>query len=330
MLATNQDLLCRLVAILVASAHVRYFLVLFLLRSYLTLEWAARRESEVAVKFDKQTMPEQRAKVPQQDNHCDCGVFMLQYVEQYLKKPLHQFSPNDARPALTVRLCCRACVVWVRFHSCVYACICELERSPTPHMGWLWSRTCMRACLIAMRTASERSTRACVAWLRCCRASQCGHRAHESVLTATLQIDLHDWFAPSVIREKRDDIRQILTTLKSELAPNEQPQPQQEEGQSADPPPDPALTGDCALQQVAPCPLADGMTDARPHTVRTRPPLFIDVCPVRPWAGDNSACMPAVLVGWSFPPRPSSEMCQYKGWPSACFFPQPIWRLLHA
>ncbi|XP_065184433.1 uncharacterized protein LOC135815120 isoform X2 [Sycon ciliatum] len=59
------------------------------LRSYLAEEWAARKGSPRP--FNAATMKSGYPKVPQQDNFCDCGVFVLQYVESMLQSPIQNY-----------------------------------------------------------------------------------------------------------------------------------------------------------------------------------------------------------------------------------------------
>ena len=65
---------------LVGSGHSRVFTNL---RHYLTVEWAHRRPNQPARSFDKTNMKGCYPKVPRQNNDCDCGVFLLQYVESF-------------------------------------------------------------------------------------------------------------------------------------------------------------------------------------------------------------------------------------------------------
>lgn len=65
------------------------------LREYLTCEFAARKASPETPKsgktFDKDQMPGHNAKVPQQNNFTDCGLFVLQYVEEMIRNPIADF-----------------------------------------------------------------------------------------------------------------------------------------------------------------------------------------------------------------------------------------------
>lgn len=63
------------------------------LREYLTCEYAARKAAEAPEKiFDKHAMPGHNAKVPQQNNFTDCGLFVLQYVEEMIRNPISDFK----------------------------------------------------------------------------------------------------------------------------------------------------------------------------------------------------------------------------------------------
>lgn len=54
------------------------------IRKYLNKEWQARSNSDDEVKFTSKVMPAYRVNVPRQQNGCDCGVFILAFVERFL------------------------------------------------------------------------------------------------------------------------------------------------------------------------------------------------------------------------------------------------------
>jgi len=54
------------------------------IRKYLEKEWQARSNSGDEVKFTSKVMPAYRVNVPRQQNGCDCGVFILAFVERFL------------------------------------------------------------------------------------------------------------------------------------------------------------------------------------------------------------------------------------------------------
>jgi len=73
---------------LVGSGHSRVFTNL---RHYLSTEWALRKPDKPARVFDKSNMKGCYPKIPRQNNDCDCGVFLLQYVESFFLKSIQSF-----------------------------------------------------------------------------------------------------------------------------------------------------------------------------------------------------------------------------------------------
>ncbi|KAM4558557.1 uncharacterized protein PAE49_013311 isoform 2-T2 [Odontesthes bonariensis] len=69
------------------SLHERVFK---LLREYLQSEWEVRRGS--SRDFSPDQMKSSHCKVPLQDNSSDCGLYLLQYVECFLKDPVVHFD----------------------------------------------------------------------------------------------------------------------------------------------------------------------------------------------------------------------------------------------
>nr|XP_020465171.1 uncharacterized protein LOC109965474 isoform X2 [Monopterus albus] len=69
------------------SLHERVFK---LLREYLQSEWEARRGS--SRDFGPDQMKSSHCQVPLQDNSSDCGLYLLQYVESFLKDPVVHFD----------------------------------------------------------------------------------------------------------------------------------------------------------------------------------------------------------------------------------------------
>lgn len=59
------------------------------LRDYLTCEYRSKLNDGNSRVFNKDNMPNYTVKVPQQNNFTDCGLFLLQYVEQFFKVSLH-------------------------------------------------------------------------------------------------------------------------------------------------------------------------------------------------------------------------------------------------
>ncbi|XP_044072715.1 sentrin-specific protease 7 isoform X2 [Siniperca chuatsi] len=69
------------------SLHERVFK---LLRDYLQSEWEVRRGS--SRDFSPDQMQSSHCQVPLQDNSSDCGLYLLQYVESFLKDPVVHFD----------------------------------------------------------------------------------------------------------------------------------------------------------------------------------------------------------------------------------------------
>lgn len=69
------------------SAHERVFK---LMREYLQSEWEARRGS--SREFGPDQMESSNCQVPLQDNSSDCGLYLLHYVESFLKDPVVHFD----------------------------------------------------------------------------------------------------------------------------------------------------------------------------------------------------------------------------------------------
>ncbi|XP_060944325.1 sentrin-specific protease 7 [Limanda limanda] len=69
------------------SLHERVFK---LLREYLQSEWEVRRGS--SREFSPDQMKGSHCQVPRQDNSSDCGLYLLQYVESFLKDPVVHFD----------------------------------------------------------------------------------------------------------------------------------------------------------------------------------------------------------------------------------------------
>ncbi|KAK3537643.1 hypothetical protein QTP70_017033, partial [Hemibagrus guttatus] len=65
--------------------------VMKVLQEYLEMEWRVRKGSLWS--FGKQAMNGWSVQVPQQDNHTDCGVYVLQYVESFITNPPRTFHP---------------------------------------------------------------------------------------------------------------------------------------------------------------------------------------------------------------------------------------------
>jgi len=73
---------------LVGSGHSKVFTNI---RHYLTQEWLTRKKGLPQKIFDKTTMKGCYPKVPRQNNDCDCGVFLLQYVQSFFTMPIKNY-----------------------------------------------------------------------------------------------------------------------------------------------------------------------------------------------------------------------------------------------
>ncbi|XP_043927535.1 sentrin-specific protease 7 isoform X2 [Protopterus annectens] len=61
-----------------------------ILREYLQIEWEVKRNAPR--KFNAQNMKGCVPRVPKQDNSSDCGLYLLQYVESFLQRPISNFE----------------------------------------------------------------------------------------------------------------------------------------------------------------------------------------------------------------------------------------------
>ncbi|XP_037959959.1 sentrin-specific protease 6-like [Teleopsis dalmanni] len=68
------------------------------LRDYLSCEYKLKMANATPHVFNKENMPGHCVKVPQQTNSTDCGLFLLQYVEQFFKDPVTDYR-------LPIKLC---------------------------------------------------------------------------------------------------------------------------------------------------------------------------------------------------------------------------------
>lgn len=61
------------------------------LRDYLNCEYRVKMPDSAVHTFTKDTIPGHSVKVPQQNNFTDCGLFLLQYVEQFFAEPIADY-----------------------------------------------------------------------------------------------------------------------------------------------------------------------------------------------------------------------------------------------
>lgn len=60
-------------------------------------EWQDKHGTRTDVELDMTRLKTVMPKAPTQDNHYDCGIFVLQYVEAFCLKPVT--SPSDITPS---------------------------------------------------------------------------------------------------------------------------------------------------------------------------------------------------------------------------------------
>uniref|UniRef100_A0A1B0DIK7 Ubiquitin-like protease family profile domain-containing protein n=2 Tax=Phlebotomus papatasi TaxID=29031 RepID=A0A1B0DIK7_PHLPP len=61
------------------------------LRDYLTCEYKAKICPTSNHTFNKDNMPGHSVKVPQQNNFTDCGLYLLQYVQEFFTNPIRDY-----------------------------------------------------------------------------------------------------------------------------------------------------------------------------------------------------------------------------------------------
>ncbi|XP_017863621.1 PREDICTED: sentrin-specific protease 6 isoform X3 [Drosophila arizonae] len=92
--ATNEDVPAvkqPLILIFDSLAGASRSRVVATLRDYLTCEYKVKKPDAQAHVFNKDNMPGHCVKVPQQNNFTDCGLYLLQYVEQFFKDPIKDY-----------------------------------------------------------------------------------------------------------------------------------------------------------------------------------------------------------------------------------------------
>lgn len=92
--ATNEDVPAvkqPLILIFDSLAGASRSRVVATLRDYLTCEYKVKKPDAQAHVFNKDNMPGHCVKVPQQNNFTDCGLYLLQYVENFFKDPIKDY-----------------------------------------------------------------------------------------------------------------------------------------------------------------------------------------------------------------------------------------------
>jgi Ulp1 family protease len=69
--------------------HSKKPAVIATLKQYLQSEWSAKNQGTLDV---MKTIEGHSVQVPLQSNNFDCGIFLLQYVEQFFREPITDFS----------------------------------------------------------------------------------------------------------------------------------------------------------------------------------------------------------------------------------------------
>ncbi|TMW52161.1 hypothetical protein DOY81_002720 [Sarcophaga bullata] len=89
--SSNQPIKQPLILIFDSLAGASRSRVVATLRDYLTCEYKIKMTGAPLHTFNKDNMPGHCVKVPQQNNFTDCGLYLLQYVEQFFKDPIRDY-----------------------------------------------------------------------------------------------------------------------------------------------------------------------------------------------------------------------------------------------
>lgn len=89
--STHQPIKQPLILIFDSLAGASRSRVVATLRDYLTCEYKIKMPDAPHHSFNKDNMPGHCVKVPQQNNFTDCGLYLLQYVEQFFKDPIRDY-----------------------------------------------------------------------------------------------------------------------------------------------------------------------------------------------------------------------------------------------
>lgn len=66
------------------------------IRQFVQNEWESRGNGVVIV--DEQKLPMFTPKIPQQDNYCDCGVFVIEYARSFFDNPKKFYADHEDYP----------------------------------------------------------------------------------------------------------------------------------------------------------------------------------------------------------------------------------------
>ena len=89
--STQQAIKQPLILIFDSLAGASRSRVVATLRDYLSCEYKVKQAKAVPHIFNKDNMPGHCVKVPQQNNFTDCGLYLLQYVEQFFNDPIRDY-----------------------------------------------------------------------------------------------------------------------------------------------------------------------------------------------------------------------------------------------
>uniref|UniRef100_A0A1A9Z8V3 Ubiquitin-like protease family profile domain-containing protein n=1 Tax=Glossina pallidipes TaxID=7398 RepID=A0A1A9Z8V3_GLOPL len=89
--ASQQPIKQPLILIFDSLAGASRSRVVATLRDYLSCEYKVKLPEIPAHTFNKDNMPGHCVKVPQQNNFTDCGLYLLQYVEQFFNDPIRDY-----------------------------------------------------------------------------------------------------------------------------------------------------------------------------------------------------------------------------------------------
>uniref|UniRef100_A0A1B0AK03 Ubiquitin-like protease family profile domain-containing protein n=1 Tax=Glossina pallidipes TaxID=7398 RepID=A0A1B0AK03_GLOPL len=89
--ASQQPIKQPIILIFDSLAGVSRNCVVATLRDYLSCEYKVKLPETAAHTFNADNMPGHCVKVPQQNNLTDCGLYLLQYVEQFFNDPIRDY-----------------------------------------------------------------------------------------------------------------------------------------------------------------------------------------------------------------------------------------------
>uniref|UniRef100_A0A1A9V6V2 Ubiquitin-like protease family profile domain-containing protein n=1 Tax=Glossina austeni TaxID=7395 RepID=A0A1A9V6V2_GLOAU len=88
---SSQPIKQPLILIFDSFAVISHKRVMATLRDYLSCEYKVKLPGIPSRTFNKYNMPGHHVRVPQQNNSTDCGLYLLQYVEEFFKNPIRDY-----------------------------------------------------------------------------------------------------------------------------------------------------------------------------------------------------------------------------------------------